>query len=505
MKKFKVIYNSLKIVTCVVLVGVLVGLLFGCKPKSLVKKASKNMNNYTINAVFCDEEKVVNATEVLEYTNRTGESLDSLCFNLYGTAFSEDAKILPYTTLNEKKCFPNGLSFGDLEILSAKVDNLDANFLVVGEDNNACKVEFGFLLEPEKTVAVELVFKLKLANCTHRLGFVDGFVNLGNWYPIVAVYENGEFNITPYYSSGDPFFSECANYDVTIVYPEKYTLSHSGEVLESVAEGGVETVKLNAKAVRDFALNLSDNYKTAEGSVGHTKVRVLTASEDENISKYLEVSLKAVTLFNKLFGDYPYETLDVAFTPFLHGGMEYPNLVYIANDITDFNTIVKVIVHEIAHQWWYGVVGNNEITDAWFDESLAEYSSVLYFENFPEYGITREDLVDECVQDYNLYLDVITSVNLKHNLSMQLPLQNYLSEYEYVYMVYVKGTIFIDELRNTLGDEDFFEGLQNLYKDNMFKIITKVEFVEAFNKASGVDVTALVEGFLSGNTEVRAS
>lgn len=72
-------------------------------------------------------------------------------------------------------------------------------------------------------------------------------------------------------------------------------------------------------------------------------------------------------------------------------------------------------------------------------------------------------------------------------------------------MVYVKGTIFIDELRNTLGDEDFFEGLQNLYKDNMFKIITKVEFVEAFNKASGVDVTALVEGFLSGNTEVRAS
>lgn len=502
MKKFKVFYNSLKIATCFVLAVVLIGLLFGCKPKSLVKKASKNMNNYTINAVFCDEEKVVNATEVLEYTNRTGEILEHLCFNLYGTAFSEDAKILPYTTLNEKKCFPNGLSYGDVEISSVKVNGADSKFSIIGEDNNACKVEFGFSLNPKESVVVELVFKLKLANCTHRLGFIDGFVNLGNCYPILAVYENGEFNITPYYSSGDPFYSECANYEVTFNYPEKYTLSHSGSIVESVVEGGVKTDKLKAKAVRDFALNLSDNYAVLEGSVGYTKVRVLTANGDENASKYLEASVRAVTLFNKLFGEYPYETLDVAFTPFLHGGMEYPNLVYIANDITDFNTIIKVVVHEIAHQWWYGVVGNNEISDAWFDESLAEYSSVLYFENFPEYEITREQMVNECIQDYGLYLDVLSSVNLKHNLSMQLPLQNYLSEYEYVYMVYVKGTIFIDELRKTIGDDDFFDGLQNLYKDNMFKVITKVEFIEAFNKASGVDVSSFVEGYLSGNTIV---
>ena len=86
---------------------------------------------------------------------------------------------------------------------------------------------------------------------------------------------------------------------------------------------------------------------------------------------------------------------------------------------------------------------------------------------------------------------------------MQLPLYEYVSEYEYVYMVYVKGTIFIDELRKSLGDKDFFNGLKNLYKNNMFKVITKTEFIEAFNSEGGVDVTSFVEGYLSGNTEIK--
>lgn len=503
MKKFKIFYNTLKCAACVTLTIILVMILYGCKSKSILKRASKGLNSYTLSATYCDTEHTINATEKVNYTNKTGDALSYICFNMYGTAFSEDAKIWPYTTLNAKKCFPNGLNYGDMEVSSVRVNAVDASFSIVGLDNNALKVDFSNLLNVDESAEIEIVFKLSLANCTHRLGYFDDFVNLGNWYPILAVYENGEFNITPYYSSGDPFYSECANYNIEFNFPENMVLGHTGNITKESTTSGVKTVNIEAKAVRDFALTLSEKYKIKEASVGSTKIRVLADASDENLQNYLDAGVKAVNLFNKTFGEYPYATLDIAITPFLHGGMEYPNLVYIANDITDSKTIAKVIVHEIAHQWWYGVIGNNEIKDAWFDESLAEYSSVIFFENYPEYEITREQMITDCIKDYELYLDVVKSVNIKHNLSMQLPLNEYVSEYEYVYMVYVKGTIFIDELRKSLGDKDFFNGLKNLYKNNMFKVITKTEFIEAFNSEGGVDVTSFVEGYLSGNTEIK--
>lgn len=503
MKKLKWVYKACKAIACVVLTIVLVVILFGCRSKSLVSKASKKLNNYTILATLCSADMVVSATEVVDYTNRTGVGLDFICFNLYGTAFSEDATILPYTTLNANKCFPNGVSYGDMEIVSTRVNGLDAQFNIIGLDNNALQVVLGFTLNPEESVSIEIVFNLKLANCTHRLGYYDNFVNLGNWYPVLAVFENGEFNITPYYSSGDPFYTECANYLVTFYHQDNLKVAHTGNLKETSVENNIVCDVFSALAVRDFALVLSSAFGEVSGTVGSTKVVVMCDEGDPNKETYLKTSMDALTLFNSLYGEYPYETLYVAFTPFLHGGMEYPNLVYIANDIAEPNTIAKVVVHEIAHQWWYGVVGNNEITNAWFDESLAEYSTLLFFENFSDYGITREKMIQDCLQDYSLYLDVVSSVNLKQNLSMQLPVNEYLSEYEYVYMVYVKGTIFIDELRKNLGDADFFKGLKTLYKDNTFKIVTKAEFIDAFNSASGVDVTAFVEGWLSGNTKVE--
>ncbi len=501
--KLKLVYKVLKATVCVVLIGVLMFLLFGCNSKNKLNKASKNLNEYSISATLCAEDNTVTATQKVNYINSTGQALQYVVFNLYGTAFSNDAKILPYTTLNVNKCFPNGISYGDIEITSARVNLSNANYQIIGQDNNALKVDFGFELLPKESVEIELSFKLTLANCTHRLGYYNGNINLGNWYPILAVFEDGEFNAIPYYSSGDPFYSECANYNITFYYQSTLTASHSGKLLSTEEQDGIVCDKYEAKAVRDFALCLSSNFGKFSQNVDGVEVGVFCDEQNQNAQKYLNASVKALQLFNKLFGEYPYSTLEVVFTPFLHGGMEYPNIVFIADDITDELTIIKVIVHEIAHQWWYAVVGNNEVTNAWFDESLAEYSTLLFFENYPEYNVTRESMVNNAIQDYLLYIDVVKGVNLSINQSMQLPVNNYSSEYEYVYMVYVKGLVFVNELRNALGDSDFFAGLKTLYKDNSFKVVTKTEFIEAFSKANGADVTSFVEGWLSGNTNIE--
>ena len=503
MKFFQKFCKVLKPTVCLSLVVVLMFAFCGCKNERIVKKASKGLNNYTITATLCSEEMKVCASEVVDYINASNDELSFMCFNLYGTAFSEDAKVLPYTALNVNKCFPNGMSYGDVIIDSVRVNKQNANYSIVGCDNNALQVDFGFALKPNERVEVEIQFTLILANTTHRLGFFNNEINLGNWYPIVAVYENGAFDLTPYYSSGDPFYSECANYDVTFYHQDSLIVSHTGELVEKTVEAGVACERYKALAVRDFAMCLSSDFQEQESTVGDTLLRVFCDKDDSQVAFYLEVAVKTVELFNRLFGEYPYKTLDVVFTNFLHGGMEYPNLVYIANDIEDKNTVIKVIVHEIAHQWWYGVVGNNEITTAWFDESMAEYSTVLFFENYPEYAIKREEMVGDAVQDYMLYIDVVESVDMQTKRSMQLALNEYSSEYEYVYMVYVKGVVFVNELRKVLGDDIFFKCVRKLYKENMFGIMTKEKFINAFTEGSGLDIEHFVEGWLTGQTNIE--
>ena len=499
MKKFNKIL-SLLLVFSFLLLSV------GCKTSELEKK-SADLVNYYIDANYDDVTHTVTASQIVDYINTTETDLNVVCFKLYPTAFSKDAKVLPYTNANKDKCFPNGLSYGDIEISNVKVEDADAEWAIIGEDNNILEVKLFVPLENLKRVKISFDFVLTLANTTHRLGYYDSYVNLGNWYPICCAYQNNQFDMSPYYSTGDPFFSTCANYDVNFTYPNNYIVASTGQLVTTTQAEKI-TSSYSAKVVRDFALNLGSNYKVLSETVGDTVVSVYCDKDDVNAESHLKTSVDSLNTFNKLFGIYPYKTLNVSFTPFLHGGMEYPNLVFIADDIADIVSINKVIIHEIAHQWWYGIVGNNEITDAWFDESFAEYSTVLFFENNPDYGITKDQLINEAIANYTLYLDVIKSLKLDINTEMNLKLNEYKNEYEYVYMVYIKGMVFVDGLRNKIGDEAFFKGLKLLYENNKYEILDKTKFIEAFNTASGEDITELVETWLGGSVlleELQAS
>ena len=502
MKKVKVFYNIIKGIVCVTLAIVLVTILYGCKSKSLIKRASKNLNSYTINATYCDEEHTVNATEKVKYTNKTGNILNFVCFNLYGTAFSADAVILPYTTLNAKKCFPNGLSYGDLEIISVRVDEEDADFNIVGQDNNALQINFKNSLNNNESTEIEIVFKLTLANCTHRLGYFDGYINLGNWYPIIAVYENGEFDITPYYSSGDPFYSECANYNLTFNYPDKMVLGSTGQVVNSSSANGVKTVTIEAKAVRDFALILSDKFQKISSKIDDTVVNYYFY-KDQNSQKSLQTSVNALKTFSSLFGKYPYSNLSVCESNFVYGGMEYPNLVFISDDLENYEDYTYTIVHEIAHQWWYGMVGNNEYKFGFLDEGLTEYSTYLFFDENPEYELNSKEMVKNTTNSYLLFLDVYKEVFTKVDTSMIRSLNEFSTEPEYVYISYVKSVLMFDNLKDIVGKINFLKSLRYYFNQNAGKNATPDKLILAFNKICKQNLESYFNSWFNGSVVIE--
>ncbi len=91
--------------------------------------------------------------------------------------------------------------------------------------------------------------------------------------------------------------------------------------------------------------------------------------------------MDALTLYSRLFGPYPYQELDVVETPARAGGIEYPTLVVISDRLyTGHPRLEWVVAHEVAHQWWYGMVGSDQVDEPWLDEALTQYTTLLYHE-----------------------------------------------------------------------------------------------------------------------------
>lgn len=477
-------------------------LLIGCSNSEL-NKVSKNLTSYAISAELDDELKQVSATETIVFYNNTGEELEYICLHLYPRAFREGAVVKPYTTLTVATCFPNGINFGDLVVLKVRVNAETKDFELIGEDEDILKINFGFKLSHKKSVQIEIVFNLIIPNSTHRFGWFEDNVNLGNWYPVVCIYENGDFDMSPYYATGDPFYSELANYEVELKFNSKFMLASTGEiVLEKSGQKNI--AKISAKAVRDFAMCLSSSSRVSSQKVGNIGVIYMCDRQDVKSEEYAKLSASAIRYFSETFGAYPYKTLSVVKTPFIYGGMEYPNIVFISNSIDDETEFMKVIVHEIAHQWWYGMVGNNEVKEAWLDESISEYSTALFFEHHPEYGIKYDDFVNEALASYLLYVDVIQTLRGDVNTKMNLAVNEYQNDYEYSYMVYVKGVIMFDSLKNMVGEKKVIAGLKKYFIDNKFKIANADAFFQAFNWACHSDLNNYFDGFLNGTTIISS-
>lgn len=470
---------------------------FGCS-SDIIAEASKGANLYEIVAVLDDENKTITATLNLEYKNDSQSTLENLMFHLHPNAFSDGAKTnIAVSTAQEAKAYDNGKSYGGIDILSVKENNEIATFSIQGTDKHLLNVELKNSIAPNQSTKLEISFTLTLPNVNHRFGYGKHTINLGNWYPIVCMFENGEWHTDGYLPSGDPFYSEIANYDVTLTYDSDFILASTGELAKTSKSGSVTTSNYEAYAVRDFAMVLSKEFEVLTKQVGGTQVNYYYF-DDENANKHLQVAVDALNTFNELIGQYPYKVLNVAKACFLHGGMEYPNLVYISDQVTNETEYNNAIIHEIAHQWWYGLVGNNELAYGWIDEGLAEYSTALFYDLNSGYDNTKTDVMGNALSSYLLFCDVYREVYDELNTSMNRNISAFKTETEYVYLTYVKGMLMFDNISETIGQNRMNKCLKALYENYRMKEVTPLELIETFEKASGRKLKNFITSWLDG-------
>ena len=166
------------------------------------------------------------------------------------------------------------------------------------------------------------------------------------------------------------------------------------------------------------------------------------------------------------------------------------------SDKLDSDGNIYTIVHENAHQWWYAMVGSDQLNCSWQDEGLAEYSSLMFFENHPTYGFTRTGIVGSATKAYRAYFSVYNQIFGEVNTAMNRHISEFESDYEYANIAYNKGVVLFDMLRQSIGDEKFVSALQGYFSANIYTIASCDNLYASFLKYG--DLEGFFNSFVDG-------
>ena len=470
----------------------------GCGTVDQLEKISQDLNLYTIDAEIDTNTHTISAHERVLFKNRTGTKLENICFHLYPNAFRTGATTTKAVSNTQfEKAYPNGFDEGNITIGALNVNNEVCGFEIGGADQNILIVSLAKALEDGMEATIDMDFLTLIPNVNHRFGYGEHTINCGNFYPVLCVFEDGEWDTGGYSPNGDPFYSELANFDVTIKYPSEFTLVSTGE--QTIMETNeISTSTCTAKCVRDFAFILSKDFECVSQEVDNTQVNYFYYDETDPQSN-LKVCVDALNTFNNMIGEYPYKVLNVCKSNFLQGGMEYPNLVFISDAVDVDSEYKNIIVHEIGHQWFYGVVGNDEHTYPWLDEALTEYITALFYDKNEGYEKTTESVLSSALSSYLLFCDMYREVYGELDTSINRSIYDFKTEAEYTYLTYVKGILMFDSISEIVGKNKMEKCIKNYYIKNAFKNAKPKDLIKAFESASQKPLASYINSWLDGS------
>ncbi len=455
----------------------------------------ENINQYNIDLEMYPEEKFIKGDQKVTYINNEDESMEKVYFHLYPNAFKEK-ETAPFLFNDFLNAYPTGFAEGYIDIEEVKVDGADGIYSIGEFGETIMEVSLPQKLDIGGQVDIDIKYTIKLPPATERFGYGSDTYNLGNWYPVIAVYDDSGWNLDPYYAIGDPFYADVSNYKVNIKAPKELIIASTGSISSNVVDDNTIEWTAQAKAVRDFAWVASKSFEIVEKEVDGILLKMYFLESQVNNDyirgKSLEFAEDSLKVFNRVFGKYPYKEYSVVQTNF-PSGMEYPGIVFIGNQYYDkyyADFLETIIVHETAHQWWYGVIGNDQIDESWLDESLASYSEVIYqMENYGE-DAAKEYQKSENEDKY------YKAENSLEDRAVLKSLKDFNEWNEYGALVYNKGAIFLDDIKDKYGKDTFYKILKTYYNRYKFKNATTEDFLDVCEEITGDDLDEYFDEWL---------
>jgi hypothetical protein len=436
--------------------------------------ALQDLSNYDITLTIPSDLGVLEGWQSVQYTNRELVDLTDIYFML----------------------FPN-YEDGKIEISEIKV-NGQVSKSEYGADLTDLRVPMETPLSPGETVEFEMTFTITLPETMGGnyglLGYFNDVLVLDTFYPVIPVHDGQAWHTNIPEGNGDLTYLDVSTYQVVVNAPEEMVLVSSGSVLDKTLEGGYQKVSFLAGPSRDFYLAGSERFKVVSRIVGETTINSYAFEEyAEGAELALETASSALQVFETRLGSYPYTEFDIISSPMLALGIEYPGIVGITLNIYDLESNIGdtpaaimlegVVAHEVAHQWFYSMVGNDQVNEPWLDEALAQYLTWVYY--LEVYGV-------EAANSYHgSWFERWDRVG-QHKVPIGMPAEWY-TGIEYGAIVYGRGPLFIDALAEEMGLDSFNVFLRSYFEKCKWQTATTADFRDAAEMECECDLGLLFE------------
>ncbi|MCD4794668.1 MAG: M1 family metallopeptidase [Bacteroidales bacterium] len=505
--------------------------------------------NYKIDVKLNDVTHELSAFETIEYINNSPDELSFIYFHIWPNAYDNNNTALAKQKLEGKwlKLFKVDEQRGYIDSLDFKVNGEDIKWEYDKEYIDICKLYLNQALKSGEKIMITTPFHVKLPKgVTSRLGHVDQTYQISQWFPKPAVYDKYGWHQMPYLNMGE-FYSEFGSFDVSITLPKNYVVGATGDLqnqeeidwLNELADktakidsfdkededfpessNELKTIRYKQKNIHDFAWFADKRFHVlkAEREMPNSKRKVTIWAMFPNKNaelwqKSLEYIGDALYYYSKWYGDYPYDHCTAVHSSLsAGGGMEYPNITVIGNFSSD-RSLEMVIMHEVGHNWFYGILGFNERKYTWQDEGINSFSEARYMKE--KYG--KEDVFYKMMFKneklakffdidklrYKKFHELGYLISARYNIDQHASLsaEEY-SDINYGTITYHKVAGAFGYLLAYLGEDKFNTIMQKFYEDWKYKHPYPEDIRKAFEDGTGEDMSWLFDDLLKTTKKI---
>ena len=435
------------------------------------------MSVYHIELTIADDWSSVAGREEVRYTNAETVPLEEVQFRLFPNLLG-GAMTVTNSTVNDQEVEP--------------VYEMGSSLMVIPLPEP---------LQPGEQAVFSLQFQVSVPgsldqNCG-MLSNGGGVLAYAHGYPMIAVFDNSGWNAEIPPEWGDLTFADASYYLVRISAPGDLQIATSGSEVSREAEAGRQELVVAAGPARDFQLAASPAYEVTSRKHGEVMLRAFAPPDFEpRVTLALNAAEDALSVFEERYGPYPYTELGLAVTPTCALGIEYPGIIALNQRMFTPEQDLKVapeeawlestVAHEVAHQWFYNLVGNDQLDQPWLDESLAQFATWEYFSD-ARGAPAAQAFEDTLAGRWSMVGDQPTPLGL--------PVREYPPP-AYGAIIYGRGPLFLEALRSFMGVDAFDGFMRDYVEANRWQIATTEGFRALAERHCDCDLSSLFETWI---------
>ena len=497
-----------------------------------------------------DENHILRGFEKMVYHNNSPSDLNKIIIHLWPNAYKNSNTNLAkqkYSDGSTSFKYADSIDLGYIDSLDFKVNGYKVEWEFLNEEIDISELHLKKPLNPGDSIVITTPFRVKIPSGKFsRLGHIGQSYQITQWFAKPAVFDKNGWHPMSYLDQGE-FYSEFGNYDVSITIPKNYILMATGDLqnaeeldfLNKKAELTSQLIKENRlpvrdsfgrkdmsfpksstekktlrfvqKNVHDFAWFTDKRYHVLKGELDLNNRKItswalFTNNEAKLWRRSIEYINDATRYFSKWVGEYPYNHVTaVDGTISAGGGMEYPNITVIGRS-GDSKSLETVIVHEVGHNWYYGILGSNERDNAWMDEGLNTYIEIRYMEEkYPNGYFRKKDSTENKSRGISLNISledkelqhIAYQFNASRNYDQPLVMgsKNF-TQMNYGAMVYSKTGIGFHYLKAYLGEELFDNCMNEYFNQWKFKHPNPDDIKIVFETVCGENLDWFFEDYI---------